>query len=109
MNTILEPSHELDWNEIAAAVFQSLGIRTGLWRIGVKLQFAALTGDWQKEGGAADSMPTGITGFAGLVLFPSAEPGPMVFDADPKSRARYPPSKPKASAAKKAARKRDAG
>jgi len=77
----VEPTLELEWREIAAAVFAAKGIKTGLWQFGVRLQFAGLTGNWQQEGSSSVSLPSALTGVAGLAVWAATEPGPMVFDA----------------------------
>ena len=77
---VLIPEHEFSWSEIAAALFAARGISSGLWRVGTKVNFTALTADWSPAG-VNESVPTAMVGVSGIVLFPSAEPGPMVFDA----------------------------
>lgn len=76
------PAHEMEWDAIARAVFAALGIRRGLWRLGVKLHFAGMTSGWQSpEGETAQQLPTAVTAINGLLLWAVDAPGPMVFDA----------------------------
>lgn len=77
------PDHSMNWDEIAAALFAAKGIRSGLWRLAVKLRFAGLTSGWTDDGGTTLVIPTGLIGLDGLVLFRATEAGPMVFDAAP--------------------------
>ncbi len=76
-----KPDHELDWPELAAAIFAAKGIHEGLWRIAVKLRFAGLTTNWGELDGSIITSPTGMVGFEGIALFKAEEPGAMVFCA----------------------------
>jgi hypothetical protein len=74
------PDHLFDWEAAASALMASKGITTGLWRLGVKLQFAALTAQWNaKQGG---NLPTAMLGVESIALFKADAPGPMVFNAE---------------------------
>lgn len=73
---------EFEWGHVASSLFQDQGIDRGLWRLAVKVHFAALTGQFQMApDGPTVGLPTGMVGMAGLALMPATEPGPMVFDA----------------------------
>lgn len=73
---------EFDWDDVAGALFQAQGIKQGSWRLAVKINFAALTGQFQvAPDGPLVGLPTGMVGIAGLALMPATEAGPMVFDA----------------------------
>jgi hypothetical protein len=72
---------EVSWGEVAAAVFKARGIKSGLWRLAVRLQFAGTTLGWHAGEGPTQHKPTALVGVESLVMFPVTEPGPMVFDA----------------------------
>ncbi len=92
------PDLEFDWSTVAAALFAANDIKSGLWRVGVKMSFAALTANWEELGSA---YPTAMLGMNGLALFKADAPGAMVFDA-----AATPAPAPKKVAAKAPARKK---
>lgn len=91
------PDLELEWEEVAAAIFAAKGITSGYWRVGMKMSFGALTADWQAQGGM---LPTAMFGINSIALFKANEAGPMVFDAATAGKKRQPASK---AAAKKVA------
>jgi len=69
--------------EIATALLKSEGISEGLWRVGLHLNFAGAFHQWN-ETSSPDSvawLPTAYVGVTGIGIEPSAQPGPMVFDA----------------------------
>lgn len=68
---------EFDWDEIARALFRERNINTGLWRIGVRFQFAAI------NSGPSDSeiLPSMLAGVHRIVLSEVPTQGPLVFDA----------------------------
>ncbi len=72
---------EVSWAEVAAAVFRARGIKSGLWRFAVKLQFAGTTLGWQPSDGITQHRPSALVGVDSFAMFPATEPGPMVFDA----------------------------
>lgn len=78
---------ELAWEEVARALFVARGIRSGLWHLAVRVQFAATTAGFELVASEETSipqrmgMPTGMVGMQGLVLIPVEKPGLMVFDA----------------------------
>lgn len=78
-----QPRVELGWPEIAAMIFAAQGITSGLWRVGVKIRFAAMIMQMAEDnnGTNAVALPTSMSAMEGIVVFPSHELGPMVFDA----------------------------
>lgn len=66
-----------NWAEIAALLFQSRGIESGLWRIGVTLRLTGL------NSGPSDSamLPSALVAFEKIGLLPVKSPDPMVVDA----------------------------
>jgi hypothetical protein len=65
------------WEQVARALFVAADVRSGLWRIGGSLKFAAtMTGPSE-----AQMMPSGVVAVEELVLVPVDAPGPLVFDA----------------------------
>lgn len=65
------------WEQVARALFVAGDVRSGLWRIGGSLKFAAtMTGPSE-----AAMMPSGVVAVEQLVLVPADAPGPLVFDA----------------------------
>lgn len=75
------PDYEFDLTELAAAALAAREVTTGLWRIGVKLRFAALTAAFEEAGNPVRPLPAGLVGIEGIALFKAKESGPMVFDA----------------------------
>lgn len=73
------PEYEFDLETVASALFAAQGIESGLWRLGVKLHFAALSATWPDSTGG--TLPTGMVGVDGLAFFKVDKPGPLVFDA----------------------------
>lgn len=71
---------ELDWEQVARALFASLGIDEGFWHLGVQVNFGATTAGWG-DPEKAMALPTGLVGMKGIGLNPAQGPGPMVFDA----------------------------
>lgn len=78
------------WDEVARALFAREGISSGLWHLGVRVNFMATTVRTQSES-PNDGMPTGMVGMAGLALRQVPAIGPMVFDASRLKRATRPP------------------
>ncbi len=66
--------------ELAAALFKSHGITTGLYQIGCSLRFAGATMSWQRFG-SDGFFPTALVGIEAIGLKPADKPGEMVFDA----------------------------
>lgn len=97
---------EFAWVDVAQSLFAIRGINRGLWRLAVKVNFAALTAQVETTPGATPiGMPTGMIGMAGLALLPVTEPGLLVFDAAAMSAGQRPARAP----AKKAAAKNIGG
>lgn len=71
---------EFNFEQLVAALFAARGITEGLWRVAVKLHFAASTGEWVNDG-LKSSLPTGLLGVAGIALISAKEPGPLIYDA----------------------------
>ena len=98
---------ELDWSEVAVALFRLRGISTGLWRLGVRFNYAAVNAGPVK----GEIYPSMIGSVQRIVLVPVTEPGPLVFDAgqvNPGSASAAPAKKApakKASAKKAPAKK----
>lgn len=70
------------WEEVASALFRDQGITEGLWHIGVSLNFAGMTNDWNSVNGTElGSLPTAIVGVSGLGLTRVKAGGGMVFNA----------------------------
>lgn len=85
MNAPLTPL-SFKWEDVVRALLASKGIKSGLWRLSVTINFAGTTIPWQKQPGPegqADEqyLPTGLMGIAGVMLLPADAKGPMVFDA----------------------------
>ena len=76
------PDHDFAWEDVAKALFVARGIESGLWRLGVKLQFAGVTSQWQSgPDDASGALPTALIGVEGVGLWSVEDPGPMVFSA----------------------------
>lgn len=73
--------HELKWDEVAPLLLKAKGIKSGLWRLAVKMHFGAVSGNWPQGGGGGDGLPTGAIAIAGLALFSTDAPGPLTYDA----------------------------
>lgn len=85
---------ELAWADVARSLFASQGIRSGLWHLAVKVNFAATTA--MVEPGMPKGGPICIVGMEGLALIAAPGPGMMVFDAaalSPSSRPLKAPAK----------------
>lgn len=74
-----DPDLVFSWEEVAAALFVKKGITSGLWRIGVRLRFAAA------NTGPSDDlmMPSGVMGIDAVALTKVDALGPLVFSASP--------------------------
>jgi hypothetical protein len=70
-------SLNVDWREIAKLVLRDRAITSGLWKIGVVFNFAAVNAGPNE----AEVLPTALVAIAGIALTHSAEKGPLVFDA----------------------------
>lgn len=81
--TEVQPRVELGWPEIAAMIFAAQGITSGLWRIGVKMRFAAMITQMAEDGNGTNAvaLPTSMSAMEAIAIFPAQQPGPMVFDA----------------------------
>lgn len=81
--TTLPKMEEFDLAQIAAAALAARGIKQGLWRLAMRLNFAGLTSEWKAgdESGPGFRLPTGLVGISGLALIPATEPDDLVFDA----------------------------
>lgn len=109
-----KPVVELGWPEIAAIIFASQGITSGLWRLAVKMRFAALNmrvPEINQGETTFLALPTGIAAMEAIAIFPSEKPGSMIFDAaqPPVSQAKRlaKPAVKTKSAASKATKPRD--
>jgi hypothetical protein len=72
---------DLSWAEVAKAAFVAKGIENGLWRVALKMSFAATQHVWMEADKSARVLPTGTVGVEGIALISVKEPGPLVFDA----------------------------
>ncbi len=80
------PDHDFAWEDVAKALFVARGIDSGLWRLGVRLQFGGVTNQWQSgPEDAPRALPTALVGVDGVALWSVDGPGPMVFEAGPDS------------------------
>lgn len=68
---------ELDWEEVALALFRSRNIHDGLWRIGVRFAFAAVNAGPNDE----SIMPSLMGSVQRVMLVPVSEPGALIYDA----------------------------
>lgn len=79
-----KPVFELDWSEIAASIFAAKGITDGLWRLSLKMRFAAVNMRVPKSDDDLEnilSLPSGIASVEAIAIFKVKKPGAMVFDA----------------------------
>lgn len=79
-----KPAVELDWRELAAIIFASRGITSGLWRLAVKMRFAALNMRFPENINDVNNvltLPTSVAAIEKIALFSAQTPGPMIFDA----------------------------
>lgn len=109
-----KPVVELGWPEIAAIIFASKGITSGLWRLAVKMRFTAMNMRVpESDNGEVTflALPTGIAAMEAIAIFPSQKPGPMIFDAAqppiPQAKRIAKPAVKAKSAASKATKPRD--
>lgn len=100
-----QPRVELAWPEIAAMIFAAQGITSGLWRVGVKIRFAAMVMQMAEDGNGTNavSLPTSFSAIESIVVFPAQELGPMVFEAEDLASLAGSQDRPKASAGRPAA------
>lgn len=108
-----QPVHEIGWPELAELVFAAKGIKSGLWRLGVKIRFAAMGMEFMEREGNAGSitaLPAAISAIESIVVFPADKVGPMVFDASTRKPSLLagtsPATTPRAAAKKTPARKK---
>jgi hypothetical protein len=107
----LEPYCDLEWHEVAKAIFQAKGIETGLWRVAVRLQFNPTTFRWLEPDDTLVGYPTAMVAIKSLALFPADKLAAMVFDAadpQPTPRERRPPKPSEVVATKSPGRARKA-
>lgn len=109
-----KPVVELGWPEIAAIIFASKGITSGLWRLAVKMRFAAMNmriPESDNDGATVLALPTSMAAMEAIALFPSQKPGTMIFDAAhppiPQAKLLTKPAVKAKSAASKATKPRD--
>lgn len=76
--------HELSWSEVARLSFAAKGISEGLWKIGVRMTFAAANAGPSED----EVLPSGIVGIRCVALTQVTEPGPLVFDAGKREASR---------------------
>ena len=82
-----QPSLEFSWSEVVATLLQSRGISSGLWKLGVRLRFAAINTIQPDSNDPNDAIPAGVVGIDSISITPASEPGPLVFDAATKKAA----------------------
>ncbi|WPH14708.1 hypothetical protein [Variovorax paradoxus] len=78
---VAEPAHLFSWQQVAAALFAANGIKSGWWRLGVQLRFAAITTRMAEPGQVHQAMPTGMVGVDKVAVYEVSQGGDMVFDA----------------------------
>lgn len=79
-----QPFHEFPWEEVARVLLKAKGITSGLWHVGLRLQFAATAvGPTPTE-----LLPGAIVGVQTVTLTQVDQPGPLVYDARVLSRRR---------------------
>lgn len=66
-----------EWDTLVPLLFASKNITSGLWHVGLKLQFAGTTAGPSAE----EAVPAGIVGVMGVFINEAKGPGPMVYDA----------------------------
>lgn len=82
---------DIEWPEIAKILFAAKGIKSGFWRLAVKLRQAGIIAEFQEVGtGKTEHFPTSIVGIQAIALMPAQGPGPMVFDASAGTSSRKP-------------------
>lgn len=85
---------ELDWPDVAKALFTAKGITAGHWQVAMKLRFAGTTAEFgEASTGETEALPTGLVGINAIALMPVDGPGPMVFDAAASTSSRTPGKK----------------
>ncbi len=85
---------ELDWPDVAKALFTAKGITAGHWQVAMKLRFAGTTAEFREAStGETEALPTGLVGINAIALMPVDGPGPMVFDAAASTSSRTPGKK----------------
>ena len=102
---------ELNWSELARAVFKAKGIKSGLWQFAVKLRFAGMNMQISTTESTPDrslAVPSSVTAIEGVALFPVQIMGPMVFDAGSTAKGKRPTAAPKPQSAKSAPSKKAA-
>lgn len=109
-----KPVIELGWPEIAAIIFASKGITSGLWRLAVKMRFAAMNMQFPEKDNDVTTvlmLPTSMAAIEAIALFPSQTPGSMIFDAAhpliPQAKLQAKPAAKAKPAAVKATKPRD--
>lgn len=85
---------DIEWPEIAQILFAAKGIKSGFWRLAVKLRQAAIIAEFQEMGtGKTEHFPTSIVGIQAIAMMPAQGPGPMVFDASAATSSKKPGKK----------------
>jgi hypothetical protein len=90
----------LPWDELAPLILAHKGVTSGFWRIGVRLQLAAINLVHPKSHAA---QPAGVVAIENVGMYPVDAPGALVYDAATGKLAVDVPPHP--GAAKKAAAK----
>jgi hypothetical protein len=68
---------QVGWDQILSAVFASLGIKEGLWSVGVGFNFTGLNAGPDRD----HILPSALVAVQDIALRRVSAPGPMVFDA----------------------------
>lgn len=85
---------DIEWPEIAEILFAAKGIKSGFWRLAVKLRQAGIIAEFQEVGtGKTEQFPTSIVGIQAIAMMPAQGPGPMVFEASAGTSSRKPGKK----------------
>lgn len=73
---------DIEWPEMARILLAAKGIKTGLWRVAVKLRQAGIIAEFQELGSKkTEHFPTSVVGIQAIALMTADGPGPMVFNA----------------------------
>jgi hypothetical protein len=76
---------QVGWDQILSAVFASLGIKEGLWSVGVGFNFTGLNAGPDRD----HILPSALVSVQDIALRRVSAPGPMVFDAKTGKRVEF--------------------
>jgi hypothetical protein len=75
----------VEWGQIVPAIFETLGIRQGLWSVGVGFNLTALNAGPDRD----QILPSALVAIRGVTIRQVTVPGPMVFDAKTGKRVEF--------------------